>query len=318
MNVADLRQELRERGLSATGNKNELAARLRQAVIENSSPPQVMQPPQVMPAGTTTTPPISAGATTAGAALQTVPTTAPGRASVKLPEFNFNNIPLWFMQVECQFDFCNVVHPRTRYSCVAASLPPQVGQAVEDIIFNSSTFADPYVTLKEAIIKRLGINEDQRMHRLLHGEQLGDRRPSELLRALNALRHNAPEDSTLRALFLDRLPQHIKLVLISHTSQTLNELADIADRMMAVGTVPVPTVVQAATLSPTEAGDPSCPTLAAIRDLTQEIRKFGTRSSKPRQETDPQGRCWYHSTFGAKAKKCSSPCTWKGNAPAGH
>ena len=96
----------------------------------------------------------------------------------------------------------------------------------------------PYQTLKQALIKLYKISDDNRIDRLLHQTDLGDRKSSELLSELRTLlgescSDNADLNKLLHKLFLDKLPPQIRLVLAGSPQSTLELTAQRADDIMA-------------------------------------------------------------------------------------
>ncbi|KAH7969766.1 hypothetical protein HPB52_021734 [Rhipicephalus sanguineus] len=92
----------------------------------------------------------------------------------------------------------------------------------------------PYDTLKAAIISRKSESEHSRLQQLITATELGDRRPSQLLRRMRQLLGgpSAPqEEKLLRELFLQRLPQSMVPVLVTAGDVPVDTLAEIADRV---------------------------------------------------------------------------------------
>ncbi len=50
-----------------------------------------------------------------------------------------------------------------------------------------------------------------------------------------------------------------------------------------------------------------------VKELRYEVRDLKAR---PRYAEASNGLCFYHTNFGAHAKKCQQPCSWVGNRPA--
>ena len=61
-----------------------------------------------------------------------------------------------------------------------------------------------YALLKAEMLKRFGESQLARTRRLLEGEQIGDRRPTQFLRHLRGLAGTAIPDNILRAMWLGR------------------------------------------------------------------------------------------------------------------
>jgi hypothetical protein len=96
---------------------------------------------------------------------------------------------------------------------------------------------NPYDTLKETLIKSTAASEQWRLQQLFQVEELGDKKPTHLLRRLNQLLGDTTtlNESILRELFLQWLPGKIRMVLASTPSGTsLENLAEVADRVVEV------------------------------------------------------------------------------------
>ncbi|KAH7935192.1 hypothetical protein HPB52_004780 [Rhipicephalus sanguineus] len=102
-----------------------------------------------------------------------------------------------------------------------------------DILASPHT-SHPYDTLKAAIISRKSESEHSRLQQLTTATELGDRRPSQLLRRMRQLLGgpSAPqEEKLLRELFLQRLPQSMVPVLVAAGDVPVDTLAEMADRV---------------------------------------------------------------------------------------
>ena len=254
-------------------------------------------------------------------------TTAPDTAavanvSIKLPPFWPSDPEVWFAQVEAHFTTRRITSQKTRFDYVIASLSPEVATEIRDLILKPPV-ATPYEVLKEQLIKRTAASEQRRLQQLFNAEELGDRKPSQLLRRMQQLlgdRAGATDSTFLRELFLQRLPSNVRMVLASTSATTsLEALAELADKIAEVA---APTI--AATTTP-----PASPQLLAeIQQLRTEVKQLqnsvhtlsrqsrGRSTSRNRQPspaprpTDDSSMCWYHQKYGEAAKKCRSPCSY--------
>ncbi|XP_064488359.1 uncharacterized protein LOC135400457 [Ornithodoros turicata] len=168
----------------------------------------------------------------------------PGVAHVgiRLPPFWSRSPFIWFQQVEAQFLLAGITSQITRYRHLLASLPPEIAMDVADIIANPPA-QNPYDHLKSSILQRTTISERTRLQQLLHSEELGDRRPSQLLRAMQVLladRAASLDDDLLRELFLSRLPSSVQMVLATATALPLAQLAQLADKVTEVASPSTP------------------------------------------------------------------------------
>ena len=264
---------------------------------------------------------------------------APLSLHVKLPNFWPADPLVWFAQVESLFATRNITRQATRFHHVISSLSPEIAAEVRDIIISPPS-DDPYDHLKSQLIQRTQTSEQRRLRMLLSSEDLGDQKPSQLLRRMQQLLgEHRMDDALFRELFEQRLPAHVRMVLASSASSlAIADVAAMADRIVEVAqpsqslnavsrpSVPDSTVIaalqeQVATLT------------TAVEELTKAQRRL-SRSYRSRsrdrdaspapaakvtisdQPTEGPGLCFYHRQWGSKARKCTQPCSFSGNAPA--
>ncbi len=160
---------------------------------------------------------------------------------MKLPPFWPADPEVWFAQVEAQFATRNIRVQRTKFDHIVASLTPEFAMEVRDLILHPPADS-PYDLLKQQLIKRTTASEQRKLQQLFSTEDLGDRKPSQLLRRLQQLLGDWSttfDPALFRELFLQRLPSHVRMVLAS-TADTvsIDQLADLAGKIMEVATAP--------------------------------------------------------------------------------
>ena len=262
----------------------------------------------------------------------------------KLPIFTPEEPELWLLQVECAFDVSGVVSDELRFKLVVANLPPTIAATVKDVIRTSKSFQ----TLSKALQDRLAQSRAERIKSLLSQQQLGDQKPSALLRSMRselAATGDAPLETELfSTLFLQRLPQSVRAALaLLPADSPLDKLADAADRYLEVSgpdpriaavssTLPPPTataaqshitaapasgleVVVASLVAKMERLEASNRRLenAVIRGRSRSRRRPTPRPGTPPRQNGPASAaplCWYHERFGADARRCTPPCSW--------
>ncbi|XP_064456872.1 uncharacterized protein LOC135367501 [Ornithodoros turicata] len=270
--------------------------------------------------------------------------------AVKLPPFWDRNPAIWFAQAEAQFHLSGITSQTTRFYNVISALSPTAAEEVHDLI-TSPPPEHPYDRLKAALLKRTSTSDRERLRQLLSAEELGDRRPTQLLRRMKQLLGDdvsAAGDRFQHQLFMQRLPTNVQMVLATASNLPLDELASLADAVMEVASphqvsvLERPAALQNATPPPqadhrSPLSPPDIQVMAQqISHLTQLVASLVTRPRSPsprrprhrrgppserrsRSRSDSSGGlCWYHRRFGANANHCLLPCTWTGNPPASH
>ena len=227
---------------------------------------------------------------------------------VKLPEFWTKSPEVWFARIESQFGTRGIVLDQTKYDYVVSALDINTADEVQSILINPPN-EDKYNTLKKALIKTFSKSQAQKDAELLNLNGLGDRRPTSLLRKIDAL--NDDPKTLKRALFLANLPADIRSILAGHNITETEALAEAADRIWETRTSAVQQVSMAmpathtsnmATFSEQNVGAPE-PNVSAL--------KFGKRRQPPpsqRGTTSPPSVCFYHQRFGPDARRCQPGC----------
>ncbi|XP_077508762.1 uncharacterized protein LOC144120233 [Amblyomma americanum] len=246
---------------------------------------------------------------------------------------------LWLAQVNSQFTIGRITSQAQKFHHVAASIPPEIATEVRDILINPPASA-PFDTLAAELIKRTAVSEHRRLQQLISSEELGDRKPTQLLRRLQQLlgdKATTFDQAFLREFFLQPLPSSVRLVLVPAQGLSLEKLAELADSVMDV---PCSTLSpDAVSLPPTPPSSlPSHVDLQSLRDdfqaqitrLSDNIAALSTtrslspsrrRASSSRRSATPPlqaSECWYHRTFGEAAHRCTPPCRFQRNFPRHH
>ncbi|XP_023231811.1 uncharacterized protein LOC111631739 [Centruroides sculpturatus] len=247
------------------------------------------------------------------------------RVAVKPPPFWKNNPTLWFAQLEAQFAIANVSANITKYYYVISTIESDILESVHDLVTKPPE-NNKYDTIKKRLIDIYSESQTSKLRTLLQGLELGDQRPSHLLTKMRDLANGHFSEDLLKSLWLRRLPGNIQAILAA-SNESLPQLATMADKIHEL------TIINHTPISQQEQFSISNPIEKQIQELTLQVNELATLVRTPRYQhrprynfrnrQDPHGRspsrerrrykepegglCFYHTNFGANAKKCTPP-----------
>lgn len=248
------------------------------------------------------------------------PSPAPAAYGVrpKLAPFWSDRPAGWFAHIEAQFALSAITQDETKYNYVVSQIDSRLSRDVEDLITNPAPLGQRYCWIKAEMIKRFSASEAQRVRQLISGEELGDRKPSVFLRHLRSLSGNLTDETILRELFLQRLPQVVQAILTAQAELGLEKIAELADKILEVA--PSSTGTVCAVSPPAPPSNELVPIIAQLQVLSRQVASLSARqprsrssSRRPRprpRSVTPHGLCWYHRRYQDKAVKCTRPCSW--------
>ncbi|KYN50015.1 hypothetical protein ALC62_00042, partial [Cyphomyrmex costatus] len=223
---------------------------------------------------------------------------------------------------EAAFNISRITSDDTKYRYVILHLDNTALPFVSDIISNPPP-TERYQALKDRIIRSFDETGESKLRKLIRGNELGDDKPSNFLQRLRNLAGGQCNDSILRTLFLEQLPENVRSVLAISEVTDLTVLASQADRIFEI-TKPTINAVANAISTQVCASDPIDDLSKRIDALTKELRGQCSRqrslsrhsrstrnksgSSERNQDKNPV--CWYHRQFNDRAKKCFQPCSY--------
>ncbi|KAL0893366.1 hypothetical protein ABMA27_014953 [Loxostege sticticalis] len=275
----------------------------------------------------TTPPPATASTSTASAELASV------TVSSRLPEFWCDQPRLWFVQCEAILT-PQKLSDEAKYNLVVTKLGKEVIKQVSDILLTPPS-VNKFGTLKSRLLTVYEESENRQLQKLLSEIELGDQKPSQLLRYMRDLARGKIPDDTLSIMWQGHLPSSIRAVLAVSEIKDLENLAAIADKVLE-NTRPL----QVSEVT-SEATSPFTQLQAQIAQLSLQVvelqrsrsrnrnnisrnynnrrQHFSSRSTSRgrnlsrRTDVPTNGLCFYHNRFRHRANKCSEPCTWKTN-----
>lgn len=246
--------------------------------------------------------------------------------SSRIPEFWCDQPRLWFVQCEA------ILGPQklsddARFNLVVAKLGKDVIQQVSDILLKPPE-TKKFEALKARLLVVYEESENRQFQKLLSEMQLGDQKPSQLLRRMKDLARGKIPDETLIIMWQGHLPSSVRAVLAVSEVKDLEKLAAIADKIMET-TRPLNDVseVQATSTSNNDIAF----ILSEISKLSLQMDGMQRGRSKLRNNyqtnryrSASRGRnytrrtpecadwlCYYHYKFRNRAQKCVEPCSWK-------
>lgn len=209
---------------------------------------------------------------------------------LKLPEFWESSAAAWFAQTEAQFALHGITDDSARYFHVVSALGGSTAARTVGFI-TSPPAAGKYAAFKAFLLKTFELSRTERARRLLAIHNLGDSKPSDHMEMMLSLLGTEEPNFLFMELFLRHMPQPVRTALANTTITEPRALAEEADRFFLA----------------TQRNSPEV--LAPMRSYNPHSRDTLTGRATDSQASG--GMCYFHSRFGAKAKKCRAPCNYK-------
>lgn len=255
----------------------------------------------------------------------------------RIPQFWRDKPRLWFAQFETMI-MSQKMGDENKFGLVVTQLEKIDVEQISDIILAPPN-TGRYEEVKQRLLSVYEESDENQLWKLLHEMDLGEQRPSQLLRRMKDLARNKIPDATLRMLWMGHLPKSTRAVLSVNDESKLDALAIMADKMHEQ-TREVNSVCSCPVHPSTSQQQPATPSnndvIRMIEALTKEVatlkmerqpynrrqpyRGRNRSSSPPRKRTNHNDPiCYFHSRFGHAAYRCRSPCSFhskKGSNPA--
>lgn len=242
------------------------------------------------------------------------------RIGIKPPVFCKRDPDLYFIQMDSQFRNANITQDQTKYDYVVGSLDSSTLANIADII-RAPPANDKYQTIKARLISDFTDSENKKLRRLIQDCELGDNKPTQLLRQMRDLSGTSLNDDAIKAFWLQRLPDSVRAV-VSIAQGDLNTCAKQADIMMEMGNFK--SISSVHTQQPLQDLHSLKLQIDALQKQIGEYKKADQqqrgRSRTPARSDKQHGRtrsqsqvnkyphCYYHHKFGKAAKNCVQPC----------
>uniref|UniRef100_A0A5S6Q170 Retrotransposon gag domain-containing protein n=1 Tax=Trichuris muris TaxID=70415 RepID=A0A5S6Q170_TRIMR len=157
--------------------------------------------------------------------------------SVSLPLFCLEAPALWFAQAEAQFHLRHITSRLTKFYHTIASLLAAIATRMDDLV--TPRTEDPYAHLKTQLLARFGRSKEDCFRMLMQPASSELLRPTEILRGMRRAGETAgesldPNGPLMERLFLERLPNSIRLLLKAGMHESLDALAARADELAEI------------------------------------------------------------------------------------
>ncbi|XP_037928855.1 uncharacterized protein LOC119663273 [Teleopsis dalmanni] len=240
---------------------------------------------------------------------------------MKLPNFLTKDPTLWFAQIEGLLHMSRVTADLSKFYTVITALDAETLQQVADIAKNPPE-TGKYDKLKKELISRFSESSEKQLIKLLTGMELSNKKPSQLVREMRTLAGANVSEEALTTLWLQRMPNSVRCILSACKTTSIDELAEIADRIL--DNSPVPSYVM--TTNANKSNDKLEARVTTLESSVQQINQqliniaatldrlekrdnSGRDNSRSRSSSCRREKvCYYHIKFGAAATKCSQPC----------
>lgn len=224
-----------------------------------------------------------------------MPIEAENAVAIKLPTFWMAQPRVWFQQIEAQFALKNVTTEETKFYYVVSALDQQTASRLIDFLERPPQ-DNRYTAIKQRLLDTFDLSRQERSARLLNMPPLGDKKPTQLMDEMLALLGDHRSCFLFEHLFMQQMPEDIRLILAREDFDEPRALAKRAD-----------TLWLARCSSNTDY------TISKVKRAKQ-----ATQSLSPGRSADANLICFYHRRFGLKALNCCPPCAFQqGNAKPG-
>lgn len=244
--------------------------------------------------------------------------------SSKIPDFWIEMPRVWFAQFE------TMMAPQkqgdeVKYGVVLSKLHKDAVSQVADIIM-SPPATNKYGAVKERLLAVYEESEERQFQKLVSEVELGDQKPSQLLRRMRELaRKSQVAEKTLHGLWISRLPDHVRAVLTVSQDQKLDNLAAIADKILEGRSGEVSEISSGQTQLMVEMVNQMKKLtieIAALKSNANNGRHRSYRRNRSQSRTrshsrtritpdSPNWLCRYHHRYRNRARNCENPCNWK-------
>lgn len=247
----------------------------------------------------------------------------------RIPEFWTDQPRVWYIQLEAMLAPQKLADS-AKFNLVVSKLGKEVIQQVTDILIDPPADGK-FELLKKKLLAIYEESENRQIQKLISEMELGEQRPSQLLRRMQDLARGKIGSEMLTVLWQNHLPASVRGVLAATETTDPERLATIADKIMeTMRPNQVAEVMDGSHAARDSAVLAEIAKLSARLDQMQRSRSHsrrgqggfrgrsrsrGNSGSRVRRTPDsPDWLCTYHYRYRTRATKCEQPCNWKPKA----
>lgn len=243
--------------------------------------------------------------------------------AARIPDFWVDMPEVWFARANA------ILAPQklsdeTKFDLILSKLSKETISELTEIILKPPA-TEKCKTLKTKLLALYEDTNNARIKKLLRDIELGDQKPSQLLRKMKDLAKENFPDETLRILWEERLPAQVRAVLAVTVTLDLNELAAVADKVLeAARPAQIAAVTQQQPGQAATGNSDVATIMAGIAKLNARFDNLTrarprSRSMQRRRTNTPRPSpsrrredwlCFYHYRYRERARRCLQPCAW--------
>ncbi len=234
----------------------------------------------------------------------------------KIPDFWPHDQNTWSRKLESKFRICNISQSSTKYDHLLSALPMEICSNINDSLEEiDENAADTYEQLKALLVSRYTKERWARAFKLLKFPEIGDMKPSDMMRQMKALLPTNSRPCTyFMASFLFHLPSDMIDHLIAKDFKDCTKMAEYADLLYSrrrSNTIATVNTNYEAAINAISGGRRR---EFSPHDRRQEHRS-PSRPGRSRRKTlgpykEDSDICYYHTTYRNQARKCKPGCQW--------
>ena len=265
-----------------------------------------------------------------------------------LPDFDSKNIDIWVKRIEAAYTRAGITSASDKFAYLENKIPVNFNPTIDEYLYGTASDAN-WTLFIEYLKDEYGLSKQKKASAILDIVKRDGRRPSQHLSRINQLSKDLTMDDLKKETLLRGLPTDIRKIVGPRSKDlTAMETAKLADdyfdkegrnleSSVVINEVSSPQQNEETTASepinavgyqkytPPFSNSQQRQSRTPNRGFSNFRSKSRGRSSNASNfsSNNTQDLCFYHSSFGAKAKNCEKPCSWKpqpysqGNGNAG-